>query len=323
MNLTPTGDDNLGQFRLTQAEQRFRSALRWLFDFEGVTWPEVRMFLSSYCVPGPAFEAFLTRFREWEKRGLRPSEVQEDGRGLEDELRLAMAEFRVGLDPLSLVGSIISPLDENEALPWRIIHEDAWLAPFAGSGGFLTITGAPRMGKTGKACLIMEAWLRRDPNAIVLSNVIMKHPILRIFEVPSVSRLSETVNEAVLEGRRWLWVFDDAGLEWLKQRAMAGTSIGLEQFARIVPKHGGSFVYIDQREGGIPTTISEFTDSRIRCLRPGFAQVRLPDFTGSVRDIPKPQLPYISEARSAFLIDMDLAELIKSIPRPPPYEVSA
>jgi len=219
-----------------------------------------------------------------------------------------------------LVGSIISPTDHGDSLPFSIINDSAWLDPFfiaGGSGGFLTITGPPRMGKTGIACLIMEAWLRANPRSLVLTNVIMAHRIDRVVELPGVKALAEAVNRCVREGRRWLWVFDDAGLEWIKQRAMSGTSIDLEQFARIVPKHGGSFVYIDQREGGIPTTISEFADSRIRSFRPGFAQVRLPRLTGFVRDIPKALTPYISEARSAFLVDMDIRKMIEGIPRPP------
>ncbi len=294
--------------------------MRWLADFEGATWPEVRIFLSSFCPPGVEFEAFLIRLNGWEKTGKRPSQIVEDGRFLADELRLAMAQFRRGLDPLSLVGSIISPTDHGDSLPFSVINDSAWLDPFfiaGGSGGFLTITGPPRMGKTGIACLIMEAWLRANPRSLVLTNVIMAHRIDRVVEIPGVRALSEAVYRCVKEGRRWLWVFDDAGLEWIKQRAMSGTSIDLEQFARIVPKHGGSFVYIDQREGGIPTTISEFADSRIRSFRPGFAQVRLPRLVGFVRDIPRSLIPYISEARSAFLVDMDIRKMIEGIPRPP------
>ena len=310
--------DNLGQFRIIQAEQRFRSALRWLADFEGATWAEVRVFLSSYCPPGTEFEAFLIRFHDFEKSGLRPAEVREDGgRWLEDELRVAMASFRRGLDPLSLIGSVISPTDHGDSLTFDVINDSAFMDPFAGSGGFLTITGPPRMGKTGIACLLMEAWLRRNPRAIVLTNVLMAHRIDRVVEVSGVKALSENVNRCVMTGTKWLWVFDDAGLEWIKQRAMSGTSIDLEQFARIVPKHGGSFIYIDQREGGIPTTISEFAESRIRSFRPGFAQVRLPRLKGFIRDIPRPATPYISEARSVFYIDMDIRKMIEMVPKPP------
>jgi len=315
--LNPIEDETgkLGQFRIIQAEQRYRSALRWLELFDVATWPEVRTFLSSYCPPGETFEMFLLKFRSWEGQGKQPADVHEDGKRLDDELRLAMAEMRKGFDSLSLIGSVISPLDEGDSLPFRMV-EPVLLDPFQGSGGFLTITGPPRKGKTGFACLVMEAWLRADPRAIVLSNVIMSHAVDRIIEVPGVKALQEQIIKAVIEKRRWLWVFDDAGLKWLKQRAMLGTNIDLEQFARIVPKHGGSFIYIDQREGGIPTTIGEFSDSRVRCLRPGFALAHLPDFNGSVRDIPKPTTPYVSEARSAFLMDSDIHDLIEAIPRP-------
>ncbi len=311
------GNDKLGQFRIIQAEQRFRSAYRWLADFDGATWPEVRVFLSSFCPPGPEFEAFLLKFHEWESKGLRPASVREDGRWLEDELRIAMASFRRGLDPLSLVGSIISPTDHGDSLPFDVINDRAFLDPFAGSGGFLTITGPPRMGKTGIACLLMEAWLRYNPRAVVLTNVLMAHRVDRVHEIPGVKALSENVNRCVMTGTKWLWVFDDAGLEWIKQRAMSGTSIDLEQFARIVPKHGGSFIYIDQREGGIPTTIAEFAESRIRSFRPGFAQVRLPRLNGFIRDIPRSTTPYISEARSAFIVDMDIRKMIEMVPAPP------
>jgi len=317
-NLLSSADDNLGQFRLIQAEQRFRSAYRWLADFESATWAEVRIFLSSFCPPGQMFELLLGRVREFEDKGVRPFEVHDPDRGrLDDELRIAASEFRRGLDPLSLIGSTISPLDQSDTLPWRVISEWAWLGPFAGSGGFLTVTGPPRMGKTGLACNIAEMWLRSDPEAVVLSNVILREPVDRFYEAPSLSALVEHVRECINGGRRWLWVFDDAGLEWLKQQAMRGSSIDLEKFARIVPKHGGSFIYIDQREGGIPTTISEFSESRVRCLRPGFALVRLPDLVGAVRDVPKPRTPYISEARSSFLIDLTFEDLVAEIPRPP------
>lgn len=314
-NLIEDEAGKLGQFRIIQAEQRYRSALRWLELFESATWPEVRVFLSSFCPPGEIFEVLLSRCRTWEEKAIPPWKVKEDGKRLDDELRLAMAEFRKGFDSLSLIGSVISPLDEGDTLPFRMV-EPVLLDPFAGSGGFLTITGPPRKGKTGFACLVMEAWLRADPRAWVLTNVIMSHAMDRVHETSGVTALRQRVVQAVKERRKWLWVFDDAGLKWLKQRAMSGTNIELEQFARIVPKHGGSFIYIDQREGGIPTTIGEFADSRIRCLRPGFALARLPDFSGAVRDIPKPLSPYISEARSAFLIDSDIQGLIEAIPRP-------
>src|SRR3989304_2885284 len=94
------GDDNLGQFRIIQAEQRFRSALRWLAGFESGPRPQGRMVPRS-------------------------------------ELYLAMASFRRGLDPLSLVGSIVSPLDQHDTLPWDIISERAYLRPFQGAGGGL------------------------------------------------------------------------------------------------------------------------------------------------------------------------------------------
>ena len=310
------GDDNLGQFRIIQAEQRFRSALRWLADFESATWPEVRMFLASYCPPGDMLEALIFKVDEWEGK-LKPSNVAEKGRSLRSELYLAMASFRRGLDPLSLVGSIVSPLDQHDTLPWDIISERAYLRPFQGDGGFLTITGPPRQGKTGVAMLYAEMFLRHDPRAVVLSNVILSHPVERFHETEGMRALIGHVKKAIPERRKWLWIFDDAGLEWLKQRAMAGTALDLERFARIVPKHGGSFIYIDQREGGVPTTISEFAESRIRCLRPGFAVLRIPDLPPAVRDIPRPLTPYISEARSTFSIDMTFEELSREIPRPP------
>lgn len=309
--------DELGQFRIIQAEHRFRSALRWLSDFDRATWVEVRMFLSSYCIPSPEFDNFLVRIRSWEREGKHPKDIRDsDGRTLEDELRLAMAEFRRGLDPLSLIGSVISPYEKGDALSYRVISDGAWLEPFAGDGGFLTITGAPRKGKTGIACLLMESWLRKDPQAIVVTNIILTRPIDRVIETPGVKTLRAAVTKAIKEGRKWLWVFDDAGLEWLKQRAMAGTSIDLEQFARIVPKHGGSLIYIDQREGGIPTTIQEFAEFRIRAFQPGFAQVRLPDLDGFIKDIPRPLTPYVSGARSAFLVDEPIRTLVEAIPRP-------
>lgn len=314
-NLIEDDAGKLGQFRIIQAEQRFRSALRWLETFESATWPEVRVFLSSYCPPGETFELLMSKCRTWEEKGTPPWKVRDGPRRLDDELRLAMAEFRKGFDSLSLIGSVISPLDEGDTIPFRMV-EPVLLDPFAGSGGFLTITGPPRKGKTGFACLVMEAWLRADPKSIVLSNVIMSHAVDRVFETPGVKALQERVIRAVKERRKWLWVFDDAGLKWLKQRAMSGTNIDLEQFARIVPKHGGSFVYIDQREGGIPTTIGEFSDARVRCLRPGFVIARLPEFNGAIRDVPKALTPYVSEARSAFLMDADIQGLIESIPRP-------
>lgn len=309
--------DELGQFRIIQAEHRFRSALRWLSDFDRATWVEVRMFLSSYCPPGPEFDGFLLRIRAWERDKKQPRDVADaDGRTLEDELRLAMAEFRRGLDPLSLMGSVISPYERGDALAYGIVADRAWLAPFEGDGGFLTITGPPRKGKTGIACLLMESWLRVDPKAVVLTNVILSRPVDRIVETPGVKTLRAGVTKAIKEDRRWLWVFDDAGLEWLKQRAMAGTSLDLELFARIVPKHRGSLVYIDQREGGIPTTIQEFAAYRIRALQPGFAQVVLPDLDGFIRDIPRSITPYVSGARSAFLVDEPIRTLIEAIPRP-------
>jgi hypothetical protein len=323
-DLITSGDDKLGQFRIIQAEQRFRSALRWLSDFESATWPEVYVFLNSYCPPGAMFEAILANVRLWKTKGTKPCEATSDGRALEDELRVAMSEFRKGFDTLSLIGSVISPLDEGDTFPYRILHDSVWLEPFAGSGGFLTITGPPRRGKTGIACLVMETFLRSDPDSIVLSNVIMESEAERVIEVPGVKALKREVIKAVKEHRKWLWVFDDAGLEWLKQRPMASSAISLERFARIVPKHRGSFVYIDQREGGIPTTISEFSDSRVRCLRPSLVFVRLPSFTGTIREVPLPEsIEYVSEARSAFVMDGDIEDLIHSIPRPDELETAA
>ncbi|OGS63651.1 MAG: hypothetical protein A3K59_00155 [Euryarchaeota archaeon RBG_19FT_COMBO_69_17] len=300
-------DESLGRYRIIQAEERYVDADRWLTDWGPATsWDEVRTFLRSYYPPGPELAAILKRTTTFRATGQQPASVE----GLVDELSYGLAAFRGALDPLSLIGSIVPPRYTERAIFWEDVHERAWLRPFDGDGGFLTITGVPRMGKTNVACLYMDMWLRRDPEAVVLTNVALRDAHDRVDIHSRLSELARGVRAAVTAGRKWLWVFDDAGLAWLKQQAMKGSALDLEKFARVIPKHGGSLLYIDQREGGVPTTLSEFTLSSIRCIRPGFALLRMPRLPDAVREIPPSPIPYISGARSVLTLDIPFERLV-------------
>lgn len=303
--------EELEKFRILESEKRYRSALRWLTDFRRANWDEVRVFVSSFCPPGDEFLSRLAEIRDWEKDGLKPSEVDT----LEDDLRLGMAWYRQSLDNLSIIGSTIPPLDKGDAMPWALPKDEFFLSPFEGDGGYLTITGNPRAGKTGIACLYAEMWMRAFPEAEVLTNVPLVREVKGIRKVTGMLELLSAIADALEADRRWLWVFDEGGLAWLRSQAMRSSSIGLEKFARIVPKLGGSFIFIEQREEGIPSVITDFSQAHILCTSAGFVIADLPHLRGGLRDVPRPAIAkYRSGEVGYFEMDINMDSFLKALP---------
>lgn len=286
--------EEIEKFRIIESRKNYESADQWLRNFKEATWDEARTYVRFYCPPDEDMLIAFAQFREWEARGLRPHEViTDEGIPLEDWLSYGMAKFRGSLDYLSLVGSTIRPLGYTESLTWGILSGDYFLAPFfenGTSGGFLTITGRPRMGKSGIACLYAEMWLERWPETEVLTNVPLEKNVAGVQAISHILHLLRRIAEALKAERRWLWEYDEPSLSrWMKTDAPSGRAKDLERFARIIPKLGGSFVYIEQREEGVPSTIADFAQSHIYCTNPGSVFADLPKKRGPITHVPKPR----------------------------------
>jgi len=302
--------DDMDKYRVLASESRYRSALRFLADFKSATWPDVRDFVSSFVLPGDQFRAFLITSTRYENDGVRPADIPT----LADELRFELARKFIALDPLSILGASVPPRDERATVAWAILNPTYFLSPFAGDGGYLTITGKPRTGKTGIGCLYAEMFLAVNPGAEVLTNIPLLKPVNGIRTITGMVELLDGVAAALDAERKWLWALDEAGLVWLKTDVMTSRARGLEKFARIVPKLQGSFIYIEQRIEGVPTVISDFAQSHVACQRPGFAFFELADYM-TVRSIPLPRVvKYRSGETGYFEVDLDVDKLLAAMP---------
>jgi hypothetical protein len=287
--------DEIEKFRIIESRKNYEAADVWLRNFKMATWDEVRTFIRSYLPPGDEMLALLQDARHWEGKGMEPWQVTETHSGhLEDDLSLGMANFRSTLDSLSLVGSTIRPTGYTESLSWNILSPDFFLEPFTEghtSGGFLTITGRPRMGKSGIACLYAQMWLQKFPGTEMLTNIPLEKSVEGVRPVTDVFALLQAVGDALIAKRRWAWTYDEPSLSgWMRSDAQSGRSKNLERFARIIPKLGGSFLYIEQRLEGVPTTISDFSQSHIHCTNPGSVFADLPGKRGPINHVPRPRL---------------------------------
>jgi hypothetical protein len=287
--------EEIEKFRIIESRKNYEAADVWLRNFKMASWDEVRTFIRSYLPPGDEMLRLLQDARAWDKQGLTPDEVTDTESGhLEDDLSLGMANFRSTLDSLSLVGSTIRPTGYTESLSWNILSPDFFLEPFTErntSGGFLTITGRPRMGKSGVACLYSQMWLQKFPGTEVLTNIPLEKAIPGMRPVTDIYALLQAVAEALIAKRVWLWQYDEPSLSgWMRSDAQSGRSKNLERFARIIPKLGGSFIYIEQRIEGVPTTISDFSQSHIHCTNPGSVFADLPGKRGPINHVPKPRM---------------------------------
>jgi len=305
--------EDIQKFKILASEERFRAGLRWLADFDRVSWGEVRDFVSSFVIPGEEFRAFLAIARKnQENGGKRPGDIP----GLADELRIEMARKWCSLDPLSIVGASVPPLSEGDSFPWSLLSPAYFLGPFSGDGGYLTITGRPRSGKTGIACLLGEIWLDEHPGTQVLTNVPLDGKILSgLRPITGMLDLLDGVADALEAERKWLWILDEGGLVWLRAEAMKTSSRGLEKFARIVPKLQGSLIYVEQRIEGVPSVLRDFAQSHFFCDRPGFALADLPGNRTTVRSIPRPKrFRYRSEETGFFESDANVETLLSHLP---------
>lgn len=306
--------EDLQKFKILASETRVRAAYRWLSDWDRAMWSEVRDFVTSFVLPGDEFRILLNTAKMEERAGRQPRDVAD----LADSLRLELARKWCSLDALSIVGASVPPGDEGDSFPWTMLAPSYFLAPFQPDGGYLTITGVPRTGKTGIACLYGEMWSDANPGCELLTNIPLdgKIPFKAgvpnpIRSVSAMSNLMEGVADALEAERRWLWELDEGGLVWLKAQANRTSSVGLEKFARIVPKLGGSLLYIEQRIEGVPSTLQDFAQSHVYCERPGFAQMDLPARRTSLRAIPKPKrFRYKTGETGFFEVDVDVEKMI-------------
>jgi hypothetical protein len=285
--------EEIEKFRVIESRKNYEAADVMLRNFKTATWDECRTFVRSFLPPGDEMLRLFQDFRHWESRNMEPWQVTETPSGnLEDDLSVGMAQFRSTLDSLSLVGSTIRPQGYTESLSWNILSPDFFLEPFTErntSGGFLTITGPPRRGKSGVACLYAQMWLREFPETEVLTNVPLEKMTDHVRPVTEIYGLLQAVGDALIAKRRWLWTYDEPSLSgWMKSDAQSGRSKNLERFARIIPKLGGSFIYIEQRKEGVPTTISDFAQAHIHCSNPGSVFADLPGKRGPINHVPKP-----------------------------------
>ena len=284
--------------RIMEAEDVYRPSINGIIDdFEGYTWNMVRKFIWSFTPPTDAQLALLGDVDQWEKEGKNPSEVIVHGKvSLKNELLYSSAKYISQSDNLTWIASRCPPEDTSKTFPWtKISPAGGYLTPFTAekvTGGFLTLHGKPRMGKTGIGCLYGEMWLEEfTPPSEVLSNIPLLHPVPRVVASTDMPSLGTGIAHALIAGVRWLWIWDEPTLSrYGKGDAATGAAKNLDRFARIIPKLGGSLIYIEHRIEGTPTVISDFAQSHITCVRPKFVLVDLPGLRVSLRDVPKPKL---------------------------------
>lgn len=309
----PSDSDNIEKYRIIQAEDRFSDADLFIRTFRIQSWEATRSFIRNYMsASGPEFMSLLRKTRTWEGAGKQPFECN-DGNGdwLEDILSMAMHRFRTDrLDDLSFIGSITSPFSKRGALPWDLPKDRYYLMPFDGDGGYLTITGKPRMGKTNAGALYTEMWLRSFPGSEVLTNIPFETEHEGVRHVSTLSDLLQGVADALEAGRRWLWILDEGGVVWLRAQAMRKENIGLEKFARIVPKLHGSFIYIEQREVGVPTIIQDFAVSHLVALAKGLIYSDLEQLKGTIKDVPPAKFAYRTGGVGAFYPDVEMEDVL-------------
>lgn len=304
--------EDLEKFRILESRKNYESVDQWLRNFREATWDEFRSVVGSYTPPGAEMSALLADSRKWEDDGLAPHQVRfKNGHWLEDDLRLAVAHYRKSLDYLSLTGSFVRPSGYTEAIPWSILGVDYFLSPFdekGVSGGFLTVTGLPRVGKTGIGCHYIVFFLRkyREKGEEVLTNIPLEKAVPRVRPVSLMPSLLHGIADALVAKRRWLWAFDEPSLSgWIKRDAATGRAGNLERFARIVPKLGGSFIYIEQREKGVPSAIQDFAQSHIFCNAPGLVYADLPAKRMPIHHVPKPEVRYRTGEAGFFEVGED------------------
>lgn len=288
--------EELEKFRIIETKKAYRPTIRdWLVgNFKAATWDQCRIFVFSFYPPGPYLQDILRNFRIWEAQKKQPWQVDDANAGLlQDELLVMAAQYRADLDHLSWVGSMVPPLDETETIAWATLSSSYLLSPFTWkgvSGGFLTIHGKPRSGKTGTGCDMGEIWLNEFHGTEVLTNIPLEHPVDGVRVVADPFALFHGVADALKAKRRWLWAWDEPTLSGYG-RGDAATSVArnLDRFARIVPKLGGSLIYIEHREEGVPTVLSDFSQSHITCTNPGMIIADLPGQRISIRNVPMPR----------------------------------
>lgn len=304
--------EDLEKFRIIETKKTYRPTVRdWLVgNFKGATWDQCRLFVFSFYPPGPDQLAVFHDISTWERDGKNPAEVECHGGSFQDYLLAAASKYRNDLDSLSWVGSIVPPLDETETTAWRALSTDYFLSPFTQgkvSGGFLTITGKPRMGKTGIGCLYAEMILKEYAQTEVLTNIPLEKPVDHVRPASSTTALLRGVADALIADRRWWWIFDEPSLSgWMKMDAPTNRAKNLERFARIIPKLQGSLLYIEQRVEGVPTILQDFAQSHISCTNPGSVIADLPGDRISIRSVPKPhRIPYRTGEAGFFDLEED------------------
>lgn len=308
----PSDSENIAEYRITQAEHRYTDVDVFFRTFRIQPWENVRSVMRNFTPHGTWFVDLLRDTRVWESEGKRPFECElEGGILLEDELANRVQNYRTErLDDLSLIGSLTSPFTKQGAMEWDMPKEKYYLRPFDGDGGYLTIVGKPRLGKTNTGALYTEMWLRAFPGTEVLTNIPFQAEHEGVRHVSTMSDLLQGVADALEAGRRWLWILDEGGVVWLRAQAMRKENIGLEKFARIVPKLGGSFIYIEQRESGVPTIIQDFAQSHIVALNRGLIYSDIEKLEGTIKQVPPAPFAYRTGGVGAFYPDVEMEDVL-------------
>lgn len=319
--------EDMEKFRLIEAKKVYRPAIRdWLIgNFKSASWDQVRIFLSTFAPaddPRDTLSKLLRDCRRWEAEGKQPWQIKDEERGyfLQDDLLVALARGRGQLDHLSQIGSFVPPEDETETISWSTLSPLFLLSPFNAekvSGGFLTVTGRPRVGKTGVGCDYAELWHDAYPDTEVLNNFPLERSVSWMRPATDLISLFQGISDALVAERRWLWGFDEPSLSgWMKMDAQSNRAKNLDRFARIVPKLQGSLLYIEQRIEGVPTVLQDFAQSHIACTSPGNIIADLPGQKISIRAVPKPRVAAYRTGEAGYFDlqeDFDWQGLFKAL----------
>lgn len=311
------GDESLGKSVMIESDKRMNQALRRIGSFETWSWED----FFDYVMVGIRWQPELARSlyaagRKAMDRG-HPTPARAF-KNAEIELRIGTTntfDFVDHAGGLTGVGSLNFEPDEGMRA-FRIYNPTILTANFHGSGNIGRINGELGTGKTNTGCVILEQWVKENPNHIAIANIRMLKPDARILYAPDLSTfikiLSELPEDAVV-----LFVLDEGGLTYNKPDQATRRVKDLDKLMRIIRKLHMSFILIEQREISVPNLIMEWARNIYVCKAKGVVSMELrgPElaFRDTVKGFPKATLPFDTDDPAMFEIDIDIMKLLWAI----------
>lgn len=308
--IAPHSREQMERIRLLRSSEIAR-------DFDKLIGTELTYEDLRTIVTGAVFDEserlYFLRVIDWAEERKQPLMAI---RGLKDALRNSFRRSMLLMDDTSLLGSIyIDRTGGVGSKEWRLLNTSLLAMNLRPAGQFVRIVGLPRTGKTNVGCLLAEEWVKQG--GMVITNIRLRDTVPYIIPVETVSGMLEAVADAWDMGLDWVFEYDEAGLTYIRARAMSGGNISMDRLARVVGKFGGRMVVIEQRESSIPTIIEEFSQQRYSCERIGSVSIDLQGPEVYLREryhgVPRSGLDYVSEDPAFLRQDCDIEAAIAAV----------